>query len=85
MSAGKGKVVAGVFIGMVLGIAAAGGVAWYVVNKKAPFTNKEPAKPAPQVGAVPASAPAVATGAAPAPVPLLVSAKPNSISNSIKC
>ncbi len=67
MSAGKGKVVAGVFIGMVLGIAAAGGVAWYVLNKKAPFTNKEPAKPAPQVAAVPASAPVVAT--APAAVP----------------
>lgn len=67
MSAGKGKVVAGVFIGMVLGIAAAGGVAWYVLNKKAPFTNKEPAKPVPQSATVPASAPVVATGAAPAP------------------
>ena len=28
----KGKVVAGVFIGMVLGIAAAGGVAWFVLQ-----------------------------------------------------
>jgi cell division protein FtsN len=58
--ADKGKVVAGVFIGMVLGIAAAGGVAWYVLNKKpASFTNKEPVKPAPQVAPVPASVPAV--------------------------
>lgn len=58
--ADKGKVVAGVFIGMVLGIAAAGGVAWYVLNKKpASFTNKEPVKPAPQVVPAPASTPAV--------------------------
>ena len=34
MSGDKGKVIAGVFIGMVLGIAAAGAVAWYVLNKK---------------------------------------------------
>jgi cell division protein FtsN len=60
MSADKGKVVAGVFIGMVLGIAAAGGVAWYVLNKKpTSFTNKEPVKPAPQNAQVPASAPVV--------------------------
>jgi cell division protein FtsN len=58
--ADKGKVVAGVFIGMVLGIAAAGGVAWYVLNKKpTSFTNKEPVKPTPQVAPVPASAPAI--------------------------
>lgn len=58
--ADKGKVVAGVFIGMVLGIAAAGGVAWYVLNKKpASFTNKEPVKPAAQVMPLPASAPVV--------------------------
>lgn len=61
MSGGKGKVVAGVFIGMVLGIVAAGGVAWYVMQKKpAAFTNKEPAKPAPQVAQIPASAPVIA-------------------------
>jgi cell division protein FtsN len=60
MSADKSKVVAGVFIGMVLGIAAAGGVAWYVLNKKpTSFTNKEPAKPAAQVAPVAASAPAI--------------------------
>lgn len=64
MSADKGKVVAGVFIGMVLGIAAAGGVAWYVLNKKpTSFTNKEPVKPAPQIAQVPASAPVVAVPA----------------------
>jgi cell division protein FtsN len=61
--ADKGKVVAGVFIGMVLGIAAAGGVAWYVLNKKPTvFTNKEQAKPAVQVVPLPASAPVAASG-----------------------
>ncbi len=61
----KGKVVAGLFIGMVLGVAAAGGVAWYVLQKNpAAFTNKEPAKPvqpaAPLVVSAPAPAPVVA-------------------------
>jgi cell division protein FtsN len=61
--ADKGKVVAGVFIGMVLGITAAGGVAWYVLNKKpTAFTNKEQAKPAVQVVPLPASAPVAASG-----------------------
>lgn len=59
MSGDKGKVVAGVFIGMVLGIAAAAAVAWFVLKKNpTAFTNKEPAKPVPQLAAVPASAPA---------------------------
>jgi cell division protein FtsN len=58
MSGDKGKVVAGVFIGMVLGIAAAGGVAWYVLNKKsAAFTAKEPVKAPAVVAPAPASAP----------------------------
>ncbi len=58
----KGKVVAGLFIGMVLGIAAAGGVAWYVLQKSpATFTNKEQPKPAAQVAAPqPASTPVAA-------------------------
>jgi cell division protein FtsN len=61
--ADKGKVVAGVFIGMVLGITAAGGVAWYVMNKKPTvFTNKEQAKSAVQVVPLPASAPLAASG-----------------------
>ncbi len=70
MSAGKGKVIAGVFIGMVLGIVAAGAVAWYVMEKRQnSFTNKDKEhKAAPQVAlqAVPpaASAPAVAAPAA---------------------
>ena len=60
MSGGKGKVVAGVFIGMVLGIVAAGGVAWYVQNKKpASFVNKDAERPAPQAALAPASAPAI--------------------------
>lgn len=68
----KSKVVAGVFIGMVLGIAAAAGVAWYLMQKKpAVFASKEAAKPAPQVAPLPASAPAVVPplAAVPAPVP----------------
>ncbi len=66
MSGEKSKVVAGLFIGMVLGIAAAGGVAWYVLQKNpATFTNKEPAKPAVQVAPLVASAP-VAVAPAPA-------------------
>jgi cell division protein FtsN len=61
--ADKGKVVAGVFIGMVLGITAAGGVAWYMLNKKSTaFTNKEQAKPAAQVVPLPTSAPVAASG-----------------------
>jgi cell division protein FtsN len=58
----KAKVLAGVFIGMVLGIAAAGGVAWYVLNKKpTAFTNKEPVKPAVPYAPAPASAPVAVT------------------------
>lgn len=61
----KGKVVAGVFIGMVLGIAAAGGVAWFVLQKNpTAFTNKEQAKPVPQVAPVVVSAPVAAIAAA---------------------
>jgi len=68
MSGGKGKVVAGVFIGMVLGIVAAGAVAWYLQQKKpASFVEKEPAKPAPQVAQLPASAPVVAPPVTAAP------------------
>lgn len=63
MSGEKSKVVAGVFIGMVLGIAAAGGVAWYVLNKKPnSFINsKDQVKAVPQVAPVPVSAPVAAT------------------------
>jgi cell division protein FtsN len=62
---GKGKVVAGVFIGMVLGITAAAGVAWYVVNKNpAEFASKEKSKPVAQVAPLAASAPVAAATAA---------------------
>ncbi|MDO8925969.1 MAG: SPOR domain-containing protein [Sideroxyarcus sp.] len=65
MSGEKSKVVAGVVIGMVLGITIAGGVAWYVVNKNpSEFTSKEKARTAPPVAALPASAPVVATAPA---------------------
>ncbi len=64
----KGKVVAGLFIGMVLGVTAAGGVAWYVLQKNpAAFTNKENKelpKPAVQIAPLTASAPVVAPAAA---------------------
>lgn len=64
--AGKGKVVAGVFIGMVLGIVAAGAVAWYVMEKRQnSFINKDREhKAAPQTTPFAASAPAVAAPAA---------------------
>ncbi|MDO8313178.1 MAG: SPOR domain-containing protein [Sideroxyarcus sp.] len=62
----KSKVVAGLIIGMVLGVAVAGFVAWYVVNKNpASFSNKEqrePAKSLPQVQQVPMNAPSAASG-----------------------
>lgn len=62
--AGKGKVVAGVFIGMVLGIVAAGAVAWYVMEKRQnSFTNKEH-KAAPQIAPPVAGTPAAVTPAA---------------------
>lgn len=62
MSGEKSKVMAGLVIGMVLGLAIAGGVAWYVVNKNpSEFTNREQSKPAPHIAPIPASAPAVAT------------------------
>ena len=57
----KSKVVAGMIIGMVLGVAAAGFIAWYLVNKNpASFTNKElrePSKAAPQAQSAPVPAP----------------------------
>jgi len=59
----KSKVVAGMIIGMVLGVAAAGLIAWYVVEKNpASFSNKEqrePPKVMPQIA--PASAPVAAS------------------------
>ena len=67
----KSKVVAGLIIGMALGVAVAGFVAWYVVNKNpASFSNKElrePPKSTPQVQAAPAqvTAPAAASGVQP--------------------
>ena len=61
----KGKVIAGVFIGMVLGIVAAGAVAWYVMEKRqSAFTNKDKEhKVAPVIAPLVASAPAAATAA----------------------
>jgi cell division protein FtsN len=62
--AGKGKVVAGVFIGMVLGIVAAGAVAWYVMEKKSgSFIDKEH-KVAPVIPPLGAGTPAATTTAA---------------------
>ncbi len=52
----KSKVMAGLIIGMVLGVAVAGFVAWYVVEKNpASFSNREQREPRP-VPPVPASA-----------------------------
>ncbi len=69
----KSKVVAGLIIGMVLGVAVAGFVAWYVVEKNpASFSNREkhePSKVVPPVvqpvpASVPVAAPVAASGAA---------------------
>lgn len=58
----KSKVVAGLVIGIVLGVAFAGFVAWYVLAKNpASFTNKELREP-PKVAPVPVSAPVAASG-----------------------
>jgi len=61
----KSKVVAGMVVGIVLGVAFAGFVAWYVLAKNpASFTNKElrePPKVVPQVVPAPASAPVAAS------------------------
>jgi cell division protein FtsN len=61
----KSKVVAGMVVGIVLGVAFAGFVAWYVLAKNpASFTNKElrePPKMVPQVAPAPASAPVAAS------------------------
>lgn len=60
MNGDKGKVIAGVFIGIVLGITASAGVAWYVLNKKPnSFLNKDQAKPAAQVALLPSNAPVI--------------------------
>ncbi len=37
-----GSLLAGILIGMVLGLAIAGGVAWYILKMPNPFVNKEP-------------------------------------------
>lgn len=45
-----GSLLAGILIGMMLGLAIAGGVAWYILKTPNPFANKEPreaARPAP--------------------------------------
>jgi cell division protein FtsN len=68
-AAGKGKVIAGVFIGMVLGIVAAGTVAWYIMEKRQnTFNNKEKEhKVAPVVAPLVASAPVAAAPASATP------------------
>ena len=74
----SGSLIAGIVMGMVLGLAAAGGVAWYIIKKNpASFENKEhkeSPKPeldnktlSPQASApvpAPASSPAAASGVA---------------------
>lgn len=72
----KSKVFAALIVGMVLGLAIAGFIAWYVVEKSGTsFTKKEqretprpavPATPAP-VAVVPATVPATASGVSASP------------------
>lgn len=60
--ADKGKVIAGVFIGMVLGITAAVGIAWYMLEKNpSAFTKKGQAKSTP----LPANPPVALLGTPP--------------------
>jgi cell division protein FtsN len=68
-AAGKGKVIAGVFIGMVLGIVAAGSVAWYIMEKRQnTFNSKEKEhKVAPVVAPLVPSAPVAVTPASATP------------------
>lgn len=67
----NGSLVAGILIGMVAGLAIAGGVAYYIMKQPRPFQGREPqheAMPEPQKPAVPAVQ-AAAPAAAPAPAP----------------
>ncbi len=67
----NGSLVAGILIGMVLGLAIAGGVAYYIMKQPHPFQSREQqheATPEPQKPAAPAVQ-AVAPAAAPAPAP----------------
>ncbi|MDD5180045.1 MAG: SPOR domain-containing protein [Gallionellaceae bacterium] len=68
-----GSLLAGILVGMVLGLIIAGGVAWYILKTPSPFVNKEPreavrlvpdaAKPVPaKIIPVPESAVAAASG-----------------------
>jgi cell division septation protein DedD len=55
----NGSLVAGIMLGMILGVAAAGGVAWYIMNKNPEaFHPRESQREAPRM-ALPASAPVV--------------------------
>src|SRR5208337_2885523 len=68
-----GSLLAAVLVGMVLGLALAGGVAWYILNRPSPFVNNAPHEavklepdpvrpaPVPVVKAVPETVSAVAT------------------------
>jgi cell division protein FtsN len=67
----KGTLIAGVLLGMILGLIAAGGVAWYIVKKNpSSFENKEsreaPKVVAPQIKTEPVPTPAPVPAAAPA-------------------
>ena len=79
-SGNSGLLIAGILLGMVLGLAAAGGVAWYIIKKHpASFENKEyrealklePAnkislEPSNKIAPLPASVPAPVSASAPA-------------------
>lgn len=69
-----GSMLAAVLIGMVLGLALAGGVAWYILNRSNPFVNNaphevvklapDPVKPAPAPAPVAKAAPEAASSVA---------------------
>lgn len=85
---GKGSsMFAGVMVGMVLGLAVAGGVAWYILKKNpASFESKEhreAPKEAPKAEAVKPLQPEVAK-AAPAPVPVSAPAAASAVAEQPK-
>jgi len=84
-SSGKrGSLIAGILLGMILGLSAAGGVAWYILKKNpSSFENKESReapKPTPEIK----SAPLPTAMPAPTPVPASAPASASAASGVVE-